>query len=152
MPKLRFRLVFTTSVVVMETTAGATRAATSANDGIVTEVTGPAAVCTGVVVWALDCRINPRSAVRITPKATEAMMIAIVDRMRLVDEFMTSLAPLTSMETIKGSTARCVAPQRQTQDAIETFRGSVTEEKKRGGPKSPGGGGGAHAGRPYRWV
>src|ERR1700740_190830 len=99
MPKPRFRLVFPTSGGVGGAAAGATRAATSANDGIVTEVTGPAAVCTGVVVWALDCRINPRSAVRITPKATEAMMIAIVDKMRLVDGFMTSLAPLTAIET-----------------------------------------------------
>src|SRR5256885_10733214 len=97
MPMPRFRLVFTTSVVVMETTAGATRAATSANDGIVTEVTGPDDVWTGTAVCALDCRINPRSAVRTTPKATEAMMIASVDRMRLVEAFMTSLAPLTAL-------------------------------------------------------
>ena len=100
MPKPRFRLVFTTSVVVMETTAGATRAATSANDGIVTEVTGPEGVWRGVAVWAWDCRINPRSAVRTTPKATDAMMIASVDRMRFVDEFMTSLAPLTAFRCV----------------------------------------------------
>ena len=34
-------LVLTISVVVIETTAGMTRAATSANDGMVTVVTGP---------------------------------------------------------------------------------------------------------------
>src|ERR1051325_8557642 len=41
-------------------------------------------------VCAFDFRIRPRSALMITPNATDAMMIAIVDRMRLVDEFMTS--------------------------------------------------------------
>jgi hypothetical protein len=81
----RRSLVFTTSVVVIETTAGMTRAATSANDGIVTAVTAPCAVWIGAVCCAFDLRIMPRSALMITPKATEAMMIASVDRMRLVD-------------------------------------------------------------------
>src|SRR5258708_4352033 len=40
-PRLRRSLVWTISVVVIETTAGATRAATSANDGVVTHVTAP---------------------------------------------------------------------------------------------------------------
>ena len=79
-----------TSVEVMETTAGMTRAATSANEGMVTEVTGPA------VVWigddcAFEFFIMPRSALRTMPNATEAMMIAIVDKMRLVDGFIEGL-------------------------------------------------------------
>src|SRR5471032_2096933 len=70
------------SVVVMETTAGATRAATSANEGVATEVTVP------WVVWigpdcAFDFLMKPRSAVMRTPKATDAMMIAIVEKIRL---------------------------------------------------------------------
>ena len=44
--------------------------------------------------WACDGRIMPRSALMRTPNATEAMMIAIVDRMRLVVGFMTVAAPL----------------------------------------------------------
>src|SRR5437016_1148590 len=70
----------------METTAGMTRAATSANDGMVTEVTGPLVVWMGDVC-ALDFFISPRSALTTMPKATEAMMMATVDRMRLVDWF-----------------------------------------------------------------
>src|SRR5438874_12237920 len=85
-PRRRMSLLRTISVVVMETTAGMTRAATSANEGMVTAVTGPE------VVWigddcALEFFIRPRSALTTTPNATEAMMIAIVDKRRLVDEF-----------------------------------------------------------------
>src|ERR1051325_10639472 len=79
-----------TSVVVIDTTAGMTRAATSANDGMVTEVTVAPDDVRISGVCAFDFRIRPRSALMITPNATDAMMIAIVDRMRLVDEFMTS--------------------------------------------------------------
>src|SRR5436853_3542740 len=86
----RRSLVLMTSVEVIETTAGITRDATSANDGMVTAATGPD------VVWigddcAFELFIIPRSALSTTPKATEAMMIAIVDRMRLVDEFIGDL-------------------------------------------------------------
>src|SRR5438477_414414 len=88
----RRSLVFTTSVEVMETTAGATREAMSANDGIVTEVTAPDEVWMGLDC-ALDLRITPRSALMITPKATDAMMIAIIERIRLLREFMGSKAP-----------------------------------------------------------
>jgi hypothetical protein len=84
-----------TSVDVIETTAGMTRAATSAKDGIVTDATG---VPLDVVWMVDDCasegRIRPRSALMTTPNATEAMMIAIVDRMRLVDGFISVAAPL----------------------------------------------------------
>src|SRR5207253_11066702 len=79
----RRSLVLTTSVEVMETTAGMTRAATSANEGMVTEVTGPEEVWIGDDC-AFDFFIMPRSALRTIPNATDAMMIAIVDRMRLV--------------------------------------------------------------------
>src|SRR5436305_7693453 len=92
---LRRSLVLMTSVDVIDTTAGMTRAATSAKDGMVTDATG---VPPDVVWMADDCacegRIRPRSALMTTPNATEAMMIAIVDRMRLVVEFMTVEAPL----------------------------------------------------------
>src|SRR5216684_15015 len=92
---LRRSLVLMTSVDVIDTTAGITRAATSANDGMVTETAGTPPE----VVWiAADCafevRIRPRSALMTTPNATEAMMIAIVDRMRLVDGFIWVDAPL----------------------------------------------------------
>ena len=76
----------------METTAGATRAAMSANDGTVTVVTGPDEVWMGLDC-ACDLRITPRSALMITPKATEAMTIAIMERMRLLREFMGLDAP-----------------------------------------------------------
>ena len=76
----------TTSVEVMETTAGATRAAMSANDGTVTLVTGPLVVRI-VAVCALDFCIRPTSALMMMPNATDATMIAMVDRMRLVREF-----------------------------------------------------------------
>ena len=94
MPKPRRRKspVFTTSVEVMETTAGATRAAMSANDGTVTVVTGPVEVWMGLDC-AFDLRITPRSALMITPKATEAMTIAIMERTRLLREFMGLDAP-----------------------------------------------------------
>ena len=72
---------------VMEPTAGITRAATSANEGELTEVTGPELVWMGADC-ALDLRIIPRSELRTTPKATEAMMIARVDKKRLVDGLM----------------------------------------------------------------
>ena len=76
---------FTISVVVIETTAGLTRAATSANEGMVIDVTGPCAVVIGVEVCALDFCIRPRSALMRTPNPTDAMMIATIDRMRLLD-------------------------------------------------------------------
>src|ERR1700682_5625476 len=53
-PKLR-RAVCTTSVVVMETTAGATREARSANEGTATEAIGPDEVWVG-----LDCALHFR--------------------------------------------------------------------------------------------
>src|SRR5438874_13787306 len=89
-------LVCTTSTVEIETTAGATRAARSANEGTVTEVTGPAGVAivpTAGAGWACDWRMKPRSALIAMPNAIEAIAIAIVERMRLVDEFMGFLAP-----------------------------------------------------------
>ena len=87
MPSPRLRsAVFTTSVDVMETTAGATRAAMSANEGIVTVVTGPALVVIGPVC-AFDLRITPRSALMMMPNATDAITIAISERMRLLREF-----------------------------------------------------------------
>jgi hypothetical protein len=88
MPKLRRRcsLARTISVERMETTAGMTRAATSANEGMVTDGTAP-----GVEGVETDCafevRISPRSALMRIPNATDAMTIAIVERMRLVDAF-----------------------------------------------------------------
>src|SRR5581483_11879866 len=96
----------TTSVEVMETTAGATREAMSANDGIATEVTGALAD----VVWiveadcAFDFRIRPRSALMTTPKTTDAMTIAIVDRMRLVREFINVAAPYSMGNAGRGRT------------------------------------------------
>src|SRR5205807_7475114 len=51
---------------------------------------------------ACEGRIRPRSALMTTPKATEAMMIAIVDRMRLVVGFMTVEAPLKRSIDIGG--------------------------------------------------
>ena len=45
-------------------------------------------------VCAFDFCIRPRSALTMTPNATEATMIAIVDRMRFVDEFISVEAPL----------------------------------------------------------
>src|SRR4051812_43038513 len=68
----------------MDTTVGSTRAATSANDGIVTDVTGPCAVGTDVAVCACDCCMNPRSAVMSTPNATDAITIAMVDNILFV--------------------------------------------------------------------
>src|SRR3954447_4870678 len=100
---LRRSAALMTSVDVIETTAGMTRAATSAKDGMVTEATG----APDEVVWiADDCacegRIRPRSALMTTPNATEAMMIAIVDRMRLVVGFMTVEAPLLRLIDVGG--------------------------------------------------
>src|SRR5437899_7364313 len=96
MPKFRrcMSLVLTTSVEVMDTTAGATRAAMSAKDGMVTDVT----VALGDVVWmdvacAFDFRISPRSALTTIPNATDAMTIAIVDKKCLVREFIGFAAP-----------------------------------------------------------
>src|ERR1700680_3146842 len=43
---------------------------------------------------AFDLRITPRSELMITPKATDAMMIAIIERKRLLREFMGFDAPL----------------------------------------------------------
>jgi hypothetical protein len=62
-----------------------TREATSANDGIVTDVTGPWGVTIGVAVCACDERMKPRSALMRTPKVTEAIMIDTVEKTRLVD-------------------------------------------------------------------
>src|ERR1700693_854154 len=93
-PRRRRSLAFTTSVEEMETTAGATREAMSANDGIVTEVTAPDEVWMGGELdCAFDLRITPRSALMITPKATDAMMIAIIERILLLREFMGFEAP-----------------------------------------------------------
>src|SRR5436305_15028730 len=77
---LRRSLVLMTSVDVIETTAGITRAATSAKDGMVTVATGAPLD----VVWiADDCAcegpIRPRSALLMTPNATDAMISALVD-------------------------------------------------------------------------
>src|SRR5260370_35059206 len=91
MPKFRRRisLALTTSVEVIETTAGATRVAMSANDGIVTDVTGaPEVVWIVVEDCAFDFRIRPRAALTTMPNATDAIMLARVDKMRLVIEFM----------------------------------------------------------------
>src|SRR5947209_12302154 len=58
---------------------------------------------------ACEGRIRPRSALMTTPKATEAMMIAIVDRMRLVVGFMTVEAPLKrSIDWRRAILHRCV--------------------------------------------
>src|SRR3954447_3503627 len=96
-----------TSVDVIDTTAGMTRAATSANDGMVTAATGvaPELVWMAAEDCAFEVRIRPRSALMTTPNATEAMMIAIVDRMRLVDEFITVGAPLLLVNIRFGSGA-----------------------------------------------
>jgi hypothetical protein len=88
-PRRRIELAFTTSVEVIETTAGATRDAMSANEGTLTAVT----VADPELVWigadcAFDLRIRPRSALITMPNAAEAMMIATVDKMRFVREFM----------------------------------------------------------------
>src|SRR5258708_1471815 len=92
---LRRSLVLMTSVEVIETTAGMTRAATSAKDGMVTETAGtPLEVVWIAADWAFEVGIRPRSALTTTPNATEAKMIAIVDRMRLVDGFISVEAPL----------------------------------------------------------
>src|SRR6266480_3098648 len=92
--------VLITSVEVMETTAGATRDAMSANDGIATDVT---AVLDDVVWMGADCafdlRIRPRSALMTTPKTTDAMAIATVDRIRLVREFIGFAAPFAGWKT-----------------------------------------------------
>ena len=81
-------LDFTTSVDVTDTTAGATRDAMSANDGIVTDVTAaPDDVWIGTTDCAFDFRIRPRSALTTMPNATDAMTIARVDKMRFVVEF-----------------------------------------------------------------
>src|SRR6266852_1337926 len=78
-----------TSVDRIETTAGMTRAATSAKDGIMTVGTGALESVAGTADdCAFDAFMKPRSALSTTPKATEAMMIAIVDRIRLVVGFM----------------------------------------------------------------
>src|SRR5438045_3361422 len=77
----------------METTAGMTREATSANEGIVTAVTGPDDVWIGVTDWACDFCIIPRSALISTPNATEATMIAAVDKVRLFEWFMVVNTP-----------------------------------------------------------
>jgi hypothetical protein len=82
---LRRSLVLMISVDRIETTAGMTRAATSAKDGIVTVGTGALERVAGTADdCAFDAFMKPRSALSTTPKATEAMMIAIVDRIRLV--------------------------------------------------------------------
>ncbi len=78
-------LVCTISVEVIETTAGLTRAATSANDGIVIVVMGPCAELDVAICCACDGRIIPKSALISTPKATEAMTIAMVDNKRFTD-------------------------------------------------------------------
>ena len=80
-----------------------TRAATSAKEGMVTEVTGPEEVWIGDDC-AFDFFISPRSALRTTPNATDAMTIAMVDKIRLVDEFIGVLLlmgslPLLTLET-----------------------------------------------------
>src|SRR2546423_13558394 len=92
----------------METTAGATRDAMSANDGIATEVT----VALDDVVWmgvdcAFDLRIRPRSALMTTPNTTEAMTIATVDRMRLVREFIGFAAPCWLENAGRGRSIHC---------------------------------------------
>src|SRR5256885_4438972 len=87
-----------TSVEVMDTTAGMTRAATSANEGMVTAATGPDEVWMGDDC-AFEFFIMPRSALSTMPKATDAMMMAIVDKMRLVDEFIWGVAPLDLLVT-----------------------------------------------------
>src|SRR5438105_10518571 len=73
----------------METTAGATREAMSAKDGMVTDVTAaPDEVWIAGADCAFDFRIRPRSALMTMPNATDAMMIAMVDKIRLVRGFM----------------------------------------------------------------
>src|SRR5438876_353661 len=83
---LRRSLVLMTSVDVIDRTASMTREATSENEGMVTATTGPDDVWIGDD-WAVDFFIMPRSAPRTMPNDFEAIMIAIVDKMRLVDEF-----------------------------------------------------------------
>src|SRR5205823_3719532 len=84
-PRRRRSLLRTISVVVMETTAGMTRAATSANEGMVTAVVAPVVVWMVDVVCAFDLRMRPRSALMMIPNATDAMMMAIIDKTRFVD-------------------------------------------------------------------
>ncbi len=79
----RLSLLLMTSVVVMATTAGITLCATSAKEGMVMEETEPDEVWMGAD-WAFDFFMNPRSALMMTPKATEAMISAMVDKTRLV--------------------------------------------------------------------
>src|SRR5207302_367758 len=97
-PRLRMSLVLTISVVVIETTAGMTRDATSANDGMVTDVAGSTAdvVWIGATVCAIVFGMRPRSALIRTPKVTDAITIAMVDNMRFIfiDWFIGFVVPL----------------------------------------------------------
>src|SRR5438876_4348086 len=110
----RMLFVLITSVEVMETTAGATLDAMSANDGIVTEVT----VAFDDVVWigadcAFDFRISPRSALTTMPNTTDAMTIATVDKMRFVREFIVVVCSLCGLEnTSRGRTIFAAARSR----------------------------------------
>src|SRR5581483_4151891 len=115
----RISLLLTISVERMETTAGITRAATSANDGIVTLVTGPDDVWICGAGCACELRIRPRSALMITPNATEAMTMAMVDKIRFVDAVMTIRTPPGNSERVE-ETERARAELRTVQRAPST--------------------------------